>query len=587
MVEARPAAPPPPPPPPRAGRPFAPLATRPQFGPGVVPSSVASAPIARGHAPAQPARAAYGIERQRARVDEPSEPSSQLITPTGLTRKRCPTCGERYPGDFRVCPRDASPLQEILNDDGDALLGSVLGETYQLVRVLGEGGMGRVYEARHTRLLSKRFAIKVLHGDLKRQPEVVGRFLREAEATSALQHPNIVGVLDVNELPDGRPYLVVELLEGEQLGAYFERTGRLSAEEAVTIIRPVCQALMAAHSKGIVHRDIKPENLFMVGEGRSRTTKVLDFGISRVGAATAKLTKTGTVMGTPTYMPPEQARGRRVDQRADVYSVGAILYEAVTGKRPFDGVDPMSTLAAVLNDEPPRPCALVPSLPPGLEVVIQKAMAKLPKDRYRTMRELDAALAEFDPQELYEARRMEQQSAAVAEVGKARHSQLFSLLTADARAPEQARSSLAAYSIFGGLYLLIGLVEVSLGAVRLTRGSAPLTSTEILFAALGSSGLLLAPFIVWAWYLTARVWKSTPRVLDVLDGTRHVLGASLGAYAGLTILIRILASTLHIDPSGIAWPGWGVLSFVLAAIVAAVAARQSFRSSQDTGDAAE
>jgi serine/threonine-protein kinase len=545
----------PPPPPPRAEsrRPYAPLATRPQFG--------ANGALARPEPPPPPLAAA-----------------TQLLTPTGLSRKRCPSCGERYPADFRVCPRDASPLQEVLNDDSDALIGSVLGDTYQLVRVLGEGGMGRVYEARHIRLLSKRFAIKVLHGDLKRQPEVVGRFLREAEATSALQHPNIVGVLDVNELPDGRPYLVVELLEGEQLGTYFEREGRLTVEDAVSICRPICQALMAAHSKGIVHRDIKPENLFLVGEGRSRTTKVLDFGISRVGAATAKLTKTGTVMGTPTYMPPEQARGRRVDQRADIYSVGAILYEALTGKRPFDGVDPMSTLAAVLNEEPPRPCTLVPSLPPGLEVVIQKAMAKLPKDRYRTMRELDAALAEFDPQEIAEVHLREQPGGEEVEAGGRRHSQLFSLLTADVRAPEQARSSLAAYSVFGGLYLLAGLVEVSLGAVRLTRGSLPLTSTEILFAALGSAGLLLAPFIVWAWYLSARVWKSTPRVLDALDVTRHVLGASLGVYAGITILIRIVASTLHIDPSGIAWPGWGVMSFVLAAIVGVMVARQYYRA---------
>ena len=553
---------PPPPPPPRQSRPFAPLATRPQFGVAPV--------LARVEASTPP-------------------PSSGLITPTGLTRKRCPTCGERYPADFRVCPRDASPLQEILADDSDTLLGSVLADTYQLVRVIGEGGMGRVYEARHTRLLSKRFAIKVLHGDLTRQPEVVGRFLREAEATSALQHPNIVGVLDVNELPDGRPYLVVELLEGEQLGAYFERNGRLAVDEAVSICRPICQALMAAHSKGIVHRDIKPENLFLVGEGRGRTTKVLDFGISRVGASSAKLTKTGTVMGTPTYMPPEQARGRRVDQRADVYSVGAILYEAVTGQRPFDGVDPMSTLAAVLTDEPPRPCTLVPSLPSGLEVVIQKAMAKSAKDRYRTMRELDAALAEFDPRELRElteARRLEQQSIAAANHHHSpkRHSQLFSLLGADARAPEQARSSLTVYTVFAALYVLAGLVEVSLGVVRLTRGAVPLTATEIMFASLGSAGLLLTPYIVWAWYLVARVWKSTPRVLDVLDRTRHVLGASLGAYAGLTILIRIIASTLHIDPSGIAWPGWGVMTFVLAAIVGATAVRMTVRDDSEPID---
>src|SRR5262249_19316857 len=158
-------------------------------------------------------------------------------------------------------------------------------------------------EARHVRLSSKRLAIKVLHGDLIRQSHVVDRFLREAEATGALQHPNIVGALDVNELPDGRPYIVSELLEGDQLGAYLERRGKLPVHEAVSILRPICQALMAAHERGIVHRDIKPENLFLVGHGRARTTKVLDFGISRLttsnGSNAAKLTKTGTVMGTP------------------------------------------------------------------------------------------------------------------------------------------------------------------------------------------------------------------------------------------------------------------------------------------------
>ena len=246
-------------------------------------------------------------------------------------------------------------------------------------------------------LLSKRFAIKVLHGDLTRQPEVVGRFLREAEATSALRHPNIVGVLDVNQVPDGRPYIVAELLEGHQLGDYLRKsTASFPVEESVAICRPICQALGAAHDKHIVHRDIKPENLFLVGEGAARTVKVLDFGISRVGGAAAKLTQTGMVMGTPAYMPPEQARATRVDHRADVYAVGAILYEAVTGRPAFDEEDPVSTLAAVLTRDPPRPCSIDPTLPPALELIIQKAMAKKPEERYRTMREFDLALAEFD-----------------------------------------------------------------------------------------------------------------------------------------------------------------------------------------------
>jgi serine/threonine-protein kinase len=502
---------------------------------------------------------------------------AHLLSAASMQRRQCPTCGERYPGDFRHCPRDATQLVEASAQDVDPLLGCVLADTYQVLRVIGEGGMSRVYEARHMRLTSKRVAIKVLHGDLTRESHVLGRFLREAEATGALQHPNIVAAIDVNELDDGRPYIVTELLQGDQLGAYFDRQGKLSVDEAVSICRPICKALIAAHERGIVHRDIKPENLFLVGEGAARTTKVIDFGISQIGTAHGKLTKTGTVMGTPTYMPPEQARGKRVDHRADVYSLGAILYEAVTGKRAFEGDEPMATLAAVLTEDPVRPLSIVPTLPPGLELVIQKAMAKIPRDRYATMREFDEALAEFDPAA----------SAAADESGQRRpthvlrprlETQFFRMWGGVYNALEQARTSLVMYSIFGALYLLFGCLEVGLGAVRVARGSAPLTSAEIAFAGLGSLGLLVAPAIIWTWFLAKHVWSSTPRVMDVLDRIRHVLGASLGTYAGLTLLIRILASTLHIDPSGIAWPGWGVLTFILAAAVGGAAARVTLKS---------
>jgi serine/threonine protein kinase len=527
-------------------------------------------------------------DHERSDSSPPPGGDLALLSPMRRQRKLCPTCGERYPGDFRHCPRDATQLVEAStqDNDDDPLISVVLGDAYQILRKIGEGGMGRVYEARHTRLTSKRLAIKVLHADLSRQPQVVGRFLREAEATGALQHPNIVGVLDVNELPDGRPYIVAELLQGQQLGSYLERRGKLPFEEAVAICRPICRALMAAHEKGIVHRDIKPENLFLVGDGSARTTKVLDFGISRVGSAAAKLTKTGTVMGTPTYMPPEQARGRRVDHRADVYSVGAILYEAVTGRRPFDGEEPMATLAAVLTEDPPRPTTLVPGIPPALEVVIQKAMSKQPRDRYSTMRELDDALAEFDRplitatgNTILTKNAKSDRPSAPTKVGAPRfETQFFRMWGGVYNALEKARTSLVVYSVFSALYLLAGSLEVSLGVVRVVRGTEPLTTAEIAFAALASLGLLMAPAIIWTWFLAKHVWPSTPRVMDVLDRIRLVLGASLGVYAGLTLFIRIIGSTLHIDPSGIAWPGWGVLSFVLAAAVGFTAAHRTIKA---------
>src|SRR5450432_3921210 len=305
----------------------------------------------------------------------------------------CPTCGARYPADFRVCPRDATPLEDA-PDDEDPIIGQLLDGSYEVLRVIGEGGMGRVYEARHTRLHTKRFAVKLLHHELARQPEVVTRFQREAEAASVLTHPNVVGVYDVNTSADGRPYIVAELLQGEELGNYLERVAKLPVVEAVHIVRQVCHALSAAHAHGIVHRDVKPENVFLAGP--SATVKVLDFGISKVAETSDGLTKTGTVMGTPDYMAPEQARGDRVDARADIYAAGAILYRALTGRKPFEGTDPMAILTAVLTQEPKRPSTLEQSIPLALELVVQRTMAKTPSERFPTMLALEQALAPFD-----------------------------------------------------------------------------------------------------------------------------------------------------------------------------------------------
>jgi serine/threonine protein kinase len=318
---------------------------------------------------------------------------SQPNIPQAVLNPRvCPACGGRYPADFRVCPRDATPLEDA-PDDEDPLLGQVLAGSYEVLRVIGEGGMGKVYEARHSRLHNKRFAVKVLHGELARQPEVVTRFQREAEAASVLTHPNVVGVFDVNVSQDGAPYIVAELLEGEEFGDYLDRVGKLPVPEAVRVVRQVCRALGAAHAQGIVHRDVKPENVFLVGQGGM--VKVLDFGISKVGDSQG-LTQTGTVMGTPDYMAPEQARGDRVDARADVYALGAILYRALTGRKPFQGLDPMAVLTAVLTEEPPRPSTIESGIPLALELIVQRAMSKNPAERYQSMDDLDRELAAFD-----------------------------------------------------------------------------------------------------------------------------------------------------------------------------------------------
>src|SRR5579859_5378529 len=187
--------------------------------------------------------------------------------------KACPQCKHRYPADFKVCPRDASPLIDA-PDDTDPLVGTTLGDAYQIVRVIGEGGMGRVYEARHTRLSNKRFAVKMLHQEYSRNQDVVARLQREAEAASGIGHPNVVDVYDVHHTEDGRPYLVGEFLEGEEFGEFLQRASKIGAPLAVRIVRQVCRALGAAHARGVVHRDMKPENVFLTGNLQNPNVKV-------------------------------------------------------------------------------------------------------------------------------------------------------------------------------------------------------------------------------------------------------------------------------------------------------------------------
>src|SRR5262245_8247620 len=223
---------------------------------------------------------------------QPSRSGSQA----SILPKACPNCKHRYPADFKVCPRDASPLIDA-PDEADPLLGHTLGDAYQIVRVVGEGGIGRVYEAPHTRLSNKRFAVRMLHAGYAQNRDIVARFQREAEAASGIGHPNVVDVYDVHHTDDGRPYLVGEFLDGQELGEFLQKAGKIPAPMAARIVRQVCRALGAAHARGVVHRDMKPENVFLVGSPTNPTVKVIDFGISKVGdAGGTALTRTGMIM---------------------------------------------------------------------------------------------------------------------------------------------------------------------------------------------------------------------------------------------------------------------------------------------------
>jgi serine/threonine protein kinase len=464
-----------------------------------------------------------------------SAAAQALRTPGSGARseaKRCPSCAGRYPADFRVCPRDAALLEDAPPDD-DPLIGSTLSETYEVLRVVGEGGMGCVYEARHVRLPNKRFAVKVLHSDLLRQSEVVARFEREAEAASAFSHEHAVGVLDVNRTADGRPYIVSELLEGEQLGDHLARAGKLPAGEAIRIASQLCRALGAAHARGVVHRDIKPENVFLVGEGAARAVKVLDFGISKVGSGSSTLTKTGVVMGTPAYMPPEQARGQHVDHRADIYAVGVILYRAVTGKLPFEGPDPLATLTAVIAREAVRPSMIEAALPLALEIVIQTAMNKKPAERYPSMQAFEAALAAIDPGA---------STQASTSNAPANHATAHTLLAypAEDRAAGRSRPQLIVLSAAAALSIAAGLLDVSISAIRGLHDGAALSGTEVVLTAAGVLALLIAPSIAWARFVAERIWPNTPRAIEVAARLERILAIGLVAYGCLALGLRVL-----------------------------------------------
>jgi eukaryotic-like serine/threonine-protein kinase len=278
----------------------------------------------------------------------------------------------------------------------------MIGETFGNFRVtelIGEGGMGVVYLAEHPGI-GRRAAVKVLRPGLTDNPELTKRFFNEARAANSIRHPGIVEVFDCGTLPSGTSYIVMELLEGENLAARLKNVGRMPLADARRIAGQTASALAAAHAAGIVHRDLKPDNLFLVPDDRDTSAelvKVLDFGIAKLGQQASNVssvrTRTGSVMGTPAYMSPEQCRGtREIDHRTDIYALGVILYEMVCGRPPFvsEGFGEMVHLH--ISAPPPPPRTINPQIPEDLERLILWCLAKEPADRVQTMADLHAAL---------------------------------------------------------------------------------------------------------------------------------------------------------------------------------------------------
>ena len=269
---------------------------------------------------------------------------------------------------------------------------------FRITGAIGHGAMGRVYAAEHV-VLGRRVAIKVMEPRFARDPDGAARFVEEARAVSRIRHPNIVDIIDFGDL-DGRPYYVMELLGGETLAARIARRGGLSATAAVPIAIGIASALAAAHDHGVIHRDLKPDNIFLCDHpDEPDRVKVLDFGVAKtVRPADSSVvpieTAAGRLMGTPLYMSPEQSLGKAVDARSDVYALGVVLYEALTGAAPFVRASWLEVLMAHVSDPPPRPGPVGGALPDGLEAIVLRALAKEPADRFADMRAMRAALIE-------------------------------------------------------------------------------------------------------------------------------------------------------------------------------------------------
>lgn len=298
----------------------------------------------------------------------------------------------RTPGLAARTPRTpgASTPEVVVLD----LTGRVLKDTWEVERRLASGGMGTVYVARHTRT-GRRYALKTLLPSAQLSESAIARFEREARAATAIGHSGIAAVHDFDVTSEGLHYLVMDLLVGESLEARLARVGRLPWPEAKRVTLEIADALGAAHRAGVLHRDVKPSNVFMASrEGAAERAMLVDFGLAKpiVPGHGQSVTRTGAIVGTAHYMAPEQARSEAVDERTDVYGLGATLYEMLAGVPPFLGASPFAVMAMLLEEQPIAPSSLAGNVPSAVDALVLRALAKAPADRFQSVAALQAAL---------------------------------------------------------------------------------------------------------------------------------------------------------------------------------------------------
>jgi serine/threonine protein kinase len=381
--------------------------------------------------------------------------------------KSCPTCQSTYPDDFSLCPRDGAHLT-VQATETEAQLAAGLSRRFRLVRRLGKGGMGTVFLAEQIGVGNRPVALKVLNRKLLDDPDFLLRFQNEAGSTGRIHHPNVVSIYESAQSDDGTPYIAMEFLEGESLREVLKRRGALPLTEVAEILQQAAGGLTAAHKLGIIHRDLKPDNIFLThtDEG-GLIVKVVDFGIAKLRES-AMHTQTGTVLGTPAYMSFEQASGMRSDEldaRSDIYSLGVVVYEMLTGRTPFHSDTPVGYLRKHLMEEPPPLRAVKPGLPvpPRIESVVMKALTKDRNHRYTSMLEFAQEFAQAaetgshlaaQPKPQQEVAKPQPQTT-VTPVAKTSFPAAVQDTVAAKAVPETARPSRRKWLIVGSLIFLI------------------------------------------------------------------------------------------------------------------------------------
>ncbi|MBK8312743.1 MAG: SUMF1/EgtB/PvdO family nonheme iron enzyme [Acidobacteria bacterium] len=303
-------------------------------------------------------------------------------------QKKCNHCGETYPGNLSFCLNDGSPLIEL-----DPMIGTVLDGRYRLESLIGEGGMGNVYRATHVHLDSE-VAVKLLRPEFVADQTAIKRFRLEAKAAGRIHHPNAVKVTDFGVTNERVVYLTMELVRGQSLRSIIRKEGKLDYIRTVNIASQVCGAVEAAHRGGVIHRDLKPDNILIEGINNTERVKVLDFGIAKLRETKTDnfLTQAGTIIGTPQYMSPEQCQGKHLDPKSDIYSIGILIYEMLTGEVPFDGESTLQIVYNQLHVQPRPILELSPHVPVPIAEVIMRALEKEPERRQSSAIQLSAEL---------------------------------------------------------------------------------------------------------------------------------------------------------------------------------------------------